>query len=293
MRLARDVMPGGVDERGPVPVTAIQVSPQHDYANIADQIAGGAMSGTAQDVEERSSGAADLVMTYYTEAELIAYYKLAERFAVCDHWFAAHPGGTWPNRWATLTGTTPMLVNPELDDPGLAYVEGETIFSWLSAYGIEWRLFESDLSLVRTFNRHRIDSQRVVPLHLRPPGGLGIGEGTTFWDLAARGALPPWCSSNRTSAISPHSRAERRSRSSRPETGPMPRRSNRGLARRVTSVERRHVRHHLRRARRLLRPRPPAGNPPGPPEWQGRIPRIHPDGPDHLGVRVPAMVVSL
>jgi phospholipase C len=37
---------------------------------------------------------------------------------------------------------------------------------------------------------------------------------------------------------------------------------------------------------------PPPGTPLGPAEWQGKVPRIHPQGADHLGVRVPALVVS-
>lgn len=38
----------------------------------------------------------------------------------------------------------------------------------------------------------------------------------------------------------------------------------------------------------------PPGTPPAPPppEFGGTIPRIHPDGPDFLGVRVPALIVT-
>jgi phospholipase C len=37
---------------------------------------------------------------------------------------------------------------------------------------------------------------------------------------------------------------------------------------------------------------PPPGTELGPQEWRGKVPRIHPDGADHLGVRVPAFVIS-
>jgi phospholipase C len=39
---------------------------------------------------------------------------------------------------------------------------------------------------------------------------------------------------------------------------------------------------------------PPPGTPqnPPPPEFEGPVPRIHPDGPEHLGVRVPALIIS-
>ena len=62
------------------------------------------MSGFAQDYENFFPGHAESVMTYYTGAELTIYDTLAKGFGVCDHWFAAHPGPTWPNRWITTTG---------------------------------------------------------------------------------------------------------------------------------------------------------------------------------------------
>jgi phospholipase C len=37
---------------------------------------------------------------------------------------------------------------------------------------------------------------------------------------------------------------------------------------------------------------PPPGTDLGPAEWKGRVPRIHPQGADNMGVRVPAIVVS-
>jgi phospholipase C len=39
---------------------------------------------------------------------------------------------------------------------------------------------------------------------------------------------------------------------------------------------------------------PPPGTPqtPPPPEFGGAVPRIHPEGPQHLGVRVPALIIS-
>src|ERR1043166_4760867 len=45
-----------------------------------------------------------LVMGYYNKNELTTYDYLAGEFAVCDHWFAAVPGSTWPNRLYAVTG---------------------------------------------------------------------------------------------------------------------------------------------------------------------------------------------
>jgi hypothetical protein len=76
----------------------------------------GRISGFAADFGNRYPGFAEHVMTYYTGDDLTAYDRLAREHAVCDHWFAAFPRGTWPNRWTTLSGTTPHLHNLGVDD---------------------------------------------------------------------------------------------------------------------------------------------------------------------------------
>lgn len=37
---------------------------------------------------------------------------------------------------------------------------------------------------------------------------------------------------------------------------------------------------------------PPPGTQHGPPEWIGKVPKIHPDGPEFMGVRVPTFLIS-
>jgi phospholipase C len=300
LRQAKDVMVGVPDSEGRIaPVTAIQISPHHDHKNVLEQIAEGAMSGFAADVDDIQQNAGDFVMTYYTDEQLPTYYGLARSFAVCDRWFASHPGGTWPNRWATLTGSALSLTNPPVDHPDLAYIRKATIFNWLEAYGIEWKVFESDLSLVRTFDKHRIDSERVVPLGQRPEGGVGIGEGRTFWDLAARGALPPvvFLEPN-FSDIPPLSTAN-------DDLAPADLRRGQRLVAEIVDA--------LMASPQWSRTMfvitydehggffdhvPPPGTKLGPAEWYdreknlGKIPLIYPKGSAHLGVRVPALVVS-
>jgi phospholipase C len=39
------------------------------------------------------------VMHYFAPAQLPVLSQLAQKFAVCDHWFASAPCQTWPNRW--------------------------------------------------------------------------------------------------------------------------------------------------------------------------------------------------
>ncbi|ACG74540.1 phosphoesterase [Anaeromyxobacter sp. K] len=130
----------------------------------------GAMAGFARDLLRRTDSP-QLAMTMYGEADLPVYYKLADEFCVCDRWFCAHPGPTWPNRFATILGSIPELDNFEIDDPRIGFLRQRSIFDVLTDHGIEWRVFESDLSLVRMFDRYRLDDRHVVPID-DPADGL-------------------------------------------------------------------------------------------------------------------------
>ena len=168
--------------------TAIPVSPRHSFNGTLFQIGDGTdagrgtgdMQGFARDLYSRSDSP-QLALTVYGEEELSVHYKLADEFCVCDRWFAAHPGPTWPNRFATIMGKIPELDNFEIDDPRLGYLKQRNVFDVLTSAGIDWRVFESDLSLVRMFDRYRLDDRHVVPIDdgkdgleatLRKPGAL-------------------------------------------------------------------------------------------------------------------------
>jgi phospholipase C len=169
--------------------TAIPVSPAHSFNATEFQIGDGTqlgrgtgdMLGFARDLYRRSDSPQQ-ALTVYGEAELPTYYKLADEFCTCERWFAAHPGPTWPNRFATLMGKIPELENFHLDDPRIGYIKDRNIFDALSGARIEWRLFESDLSIIRMFDRFRLDSTNVVPMD-DPEVGF---EAT----LRRQGALP-------------------------------------------------------------------------------------------------------
>jgi phospholipase C len=151
--------------------TAIPVSPRHNFDAVQFQIGDGTeegrssgdMLGFALDLYHKSDSP-QLACTIYGEEELSVHYKLADEFLTCDRWFAAHPGPTWPNRFATLMGTIPELDNFEIDDPRLGFLKDQNIFDVLSAARIDWRVFESDLSLIRMFDRFRLDDRHVVPI---------------------------------------------------------------------------------------------------------------------------------
>ena len=55
----------------------------------------------------------DLVMGYYSGADLPTYDHLVREFCVCDRWFASVPGATWPNRLYALAGRAAGSKDPK------------------------------------------------------------------------------------------------------------------------------------------------------------------------------------
>ena len=45
-----------------------------------------------------------LVMDYFDHTDLPVYDVLAREFAICDPWYTAHSGPTWPNRFVLISG---------------------------------------------------------------------------------------------------------------------------------------------------------------------------------------------
>jgi phospholipase C len=290
------------------PITQIQLGPEHGFTHVTGrdsitgipdpslhggQIADGAMSGFAQDYENSWPGNGEMVMTYYTGAELKTYDLLASQYGVCDHWFAAHPGPTWPNRWTMYTGSTPELENPRNDDDRLGFLPQLTIFDLLSMHNIDWRIFESDLSLIRTYNQYRLDSTHVIPLRNHHDFSKG------FETVALSGKLPP------VVFVEPNFSDLPPLTSANDDLVPVDVREGQKFVFWVYDKLLRSPQWSKMLFLVLYDEHggffdhvPPPGTKLGPPEFfdtskgKGRVPRIHPKGADHLGVRVPALVVS-
>ena len=86
--------------------------PRHGHVDVEKQIAGGAMSGFAENywstrTQPLSQGdSPGTVMAYHTAAQLPVYDYLAANFLICDHWFCSVPGETMPNRCYAVAGTS-------------------------------------------------------------------------------------------------------------------------------------------------------------------------------------------
>ncbi len=120
--------------------------PPHDHAAIAIQVgtppasgASGGMGGFVASYMTRTPAPADpsLVMGHYEAASVPIFDFLARHFAVCDHWFAALPTGTQPNRLMAMSGHSPILDNASvfLPDQPLAY-------DWLTQHGVSWCAYQ-------------------------------------------------------------------------------------------------------------------------------------------------------
>jgi phospholipase C len=73
--------------------------------------------------------------------DLPATSFLAREYAVCDRWFAPVPTSTQPNRLVAMSGYT-------LQDTTLAGLlpNQETLFDWLDAHHVRWRVYSAGLS---------------------------------------------------------------------------------------------------------------------------------------------------
>jgi len=163
----------------PLPDTSFLCNPPQNHIATENQIDGGKMDGFV--AEFASQAASDectglgaeprMIMGYHNSAHVPIYDALAREFLVCQRWFAAHPGPTFPNRFYTLTGRLnrdrderPERDNPHGDD--FQPVTTKTIFDHLNDHGVTWRYYEHDYSFIRMFGRYTTDNENVIPAGL-------------------------------------------------------------------------------------------------------------------------------
>ena len=86
------------------------------------------------------------VIHYFTPDQVPVLSKLAQQFAVCDHWFASAPCQTWPNRWFAHAATADGHEN---NDPPRA-LDAMTIYNTLEEKGIAWKIYFHDFAQAHT-----------------------------------------------------------------------------------------------------------------------------------------------
>jgi len=105
----------------------------------------------AWEAQTYGAGGAHFVMEGFAEDKLTVSRKLAEEYAIFDHWYTAFPGPSWPNHMFTMAGTPGGNTNTGYpfgcdDKPygnGSLFPQ-KTIFQSLSENGLPWKLYYQD-----------------------------------------------------------------------------------------------------------------------------------------------------
>jgi phospholipase C len=273
-------------------VTQIPVSPYHHTDHVAAQMNGGAMDGFVRDFASRTDFV-ELVMTYYGGSAgqrgfLPVHDRLALEFSVCDHWFSAHPGPTWPNRWAMLMGQIPELENLDIDDPRIGFLRERTIFDALRSAEppVDFRCYHKDVTMLRMYNRYRLDDRSVLPFDDPDEG---------FEKVAREGRLPP------VVFIDPNFVDMPPVGTADDDHPPADLRRGQDFLKRVFDAVVSQGRGRWQSSLLLITYDEhggffdhvaPPGTPAARPDLQAAVPRLHPEGPTFMGPRVPTFVVS-
>ncbi len=140
------------------------LDPHHEVEHVAAQLAdgnGGFVRDFAESFPASSPEARGFVMGYYPLGFLPALHALARAFTVCDRWFSALPGPTWPNRFFALTGTSegrydmPGDGTHALDIAGYFAQSQTTVFDRLTERGVDWKVYFHDIPQSAVLRRQR------------------------------------------------------------------------------------------------------------------------------------------
>ena len=135
--------------------------------------------------------ATDILGTY-DGTDLPFYRFLAENYAYCQRYFAAHPGPTLPNRMYSLGGDVQydrvgeaILDNNNSDNFALS--RALNIFDLLTRKNVSWRVYESfpSITMLRMFARYVGDNANILRIaNLKGDIARGNLPSVTFIDPA-------------------------------------------------------------------------------------------------------------
>lgn len=261
-------------------------SPRHNYQDALAQIGTtAAMDGFVRNYASLGRVDPGQVMGYYNATELPVYEFLASNFTLLDNWHSAHPGATQCNRFCATTGQTPELDNFDIGDNRLAYFKGASIFDVLTDSGVSWVYAEGNIGFIRVFDRYRLDVQHVIPYDDFTKSGVK----DTFLSRLSKGQLPS------VSFVDPRYIDVPPSWAANDDLPP----ADVGRGQQLVSRLVRALMEAPTWGKTILLVtydehggffdhQAPYGLSPG----EAAPPRVHPDGADHLGVRVPAFLIS-
>jgi phospholipase C len=123
--------------------TVFSPGPHHHYEHVRAQLAG-QNQGFVSDYATQHGSHPGQVMGYHTGRTLRVFDALARQYGVCDRWFSAIPGPTWPNRFFLMAGHSNGVVE------NLRRIDADTIFDRLGREGVSWRYYSHDIAFLRT-----------------------------------------------------------------------------------------------------------------------------------------------
>ena len=222
-----------------------------------EQIDEGKMDGFVRSVEDAQP------MGYWTQDVLPFAYSLARTFCVANRWFGSAPCQTYPNRRFLMAGTAYGNIATDteslLDPPP----PNGTIWDRLHHYGISWRNYFTDLpsvgvigSTVEKYPQNLVPDRAVLRRLRRRQPALGEHRRPRVRRAPARSAgRSPNCPALAAVGRKVSRRAaRRRTRRTWPTASTGPRSVVKRDAR-LARLAAHAADLHLRRARRLLRPR--------------------------------------
>ncbi|CAG4913825.1 alkaline phosphatase family protein [Paraburkholderia saeva] len=138
----------------------------HEFDNVEAQIKDG-MAHFVDEYRRMSPDAptpdGDQVMAYFRDGDLSALHTLAKNFTICDRWFSSMPGPTWPNRLFVHSGTTlgdVLMPDGAFDTVRMFFgrYTQPTLYDNLDAKGISWRIYHGGVpqSIVLTRLKKRL-----------------------------------------------------------------------------------------------------------------------------------------
>jgi len=173
------------------PQKEMRPDPDHSFTTTAQQIGDGSMDGFIPAYRQRIKDAPEIldfrlederrIVECQTAKEVPVYDYIAREYCVLDRWFASFPGPTFVNRMCEIAGLTTSETNTGLR-PDLGYLSSLTFFELLDKARVPWRVYEGDVSFLRTFDRYRLEFDKIRPLKEFLDGGdAGLGP-VTFLD---------------------------------------------------------------------------------------------------------------
>lgn len=145
--------PAGPIEQWPMDDTPCSYNVPHLQADVAAQYDNGKMDGFVSDFHNRQPDADPRIpMGYYTAKTFPVLYALADKFTICDAWFASVLSSTWPNRKYFHSGTRDQDDDTQLlpGFPGFGTIPlyralEETDDPQRLGHKLTWRCYFSDL----------------------------------------------------------------------------------------------------------------------------------------------------